>query len=120
MLLSDDSAERIQSSIFCSEFFCESYSGQRFFYLLFGCLTCQLWAIIKWTRHSHDVNNYVIQFRSVGPLSMGQFRLSVANSCIIQSRPEDHREPRNEVQSLGPVERLVGFEPQTFNSITTP
>ena len=120
MLLSEESAERIQSSIFCSEFFSESYSGQRFFLSVVWLPHCQLWAIIKWTRHSPDVNNYVIQFRSVGPLSMGQFRLSIANSCIIQSRPEDHREPRNEVQSLGPVERLVGFEPQTFNSITTP
>ena len=28
--------------------------------------------------------------------------------------PEDHREPCNEVGSLSPAERLVGFEPGTF------
>ena len=29
-------------------------------------------------------------------------------------RPEGHREPRNEVGSLNPMEHLVGFEPGTF------
>ena len=34
--------------------------------------------------------------------------------CILHIRPEGQREPRNEVGSLSPAERLVGFEPGTF------
>ena len=33
-------------------------------------------------------------------------------------RPKGHREPRNEVESLSPTERLVGFEPGTFRSLS--
>ena len=33
---------------------------------------------------------------------------------FLHFRPEGHREPRNEVASLTPAERLVGFEPGTF------
>ena len=37
-------------------------------------------------------------------------------------RPEGHREPHNEVRSLSPAKRLVGFEPGTsdsnFNALT--
>ena len=35
-------------------------------------------------------------------------------TCILHIRPEGHREPRNQVGSLSPAERLVGFEPGTF------
>ena len=35
-------------------------------------------------------------------------------------RPEGHRKPRNEVGSLTPAERLVGFEPEPSNSDCTP
>ena len=35
-------------------------------------------------------------------------------TAFLHIRPEGHREPRSEVGSLGPAERLVGFEPGTF------
>ena len=35
-------------------------------------------------------------------------------TVFVQFRPEGHREPSNENGSLSPVERLVGFEPETF------
>ena len=34
--------------------------------------------------------------------------------AFVQVQPESHREPRNEVGSLSPVERLASFEPGTF------
>ena len=43
---------------------------------------------------------------------------SLTNPMLIAAfyliRPEGHREPRNEVGSLSPAERLAGFEPGTF------
>ena len=35
-------------------------------------------------------------------------------TVFVQFRPEGHREPSNEVGSLSPVKRLVGFEPEIF------
>ena len=35
-------------------------------------------------------------------------------TAFVQVRPEGHREPRNEVGSLSPAERLAGFEPGTY------
>ena len=35
-------------------------------------------------------------------------------TVFVQFRPEGHREPSNENRSLSPVERLVGFEQETF------
>ena len=35
-------------------------------------------------------------------------------TVFVQVRPEGHWEPRNEVGSLSPAERLAGFEPGTF------
>ena len=35
-------------------------------------------------------------------------------TAFVHIRPEGHREPRNEVGSLSPAERLAGFEPGTF------
>ena len=35
-------------------------------------------------------------------------------TVFVQFRPEGYREPSNENRSLSPVERLVGFEPETF------
>ena len=35
-------------------------------------------------------------------------------AAFLHVRPEGHREPRSEVGSLSPAERLVGFEPGTF------
>ena len=35
-------------------------------------------------------------------------------TAFLQIRPEGHQEPRNEVQSWSPADRLVGFEPKTF------
>ena len=35
-------------------------------------------------------------------------------TCVLHIRSEGHREPRNEVGSLSPAERLVGFEPGTI------
>ena len=35
-------------------------------------------------------------------------------TCVLRIRPEGQQEPRNEVGSLSPAERLVGFEPGTF------
>ena len=48
---------------------------------------------------------------------MMYFKLSTENkeliiiiiTAFLQFRPEGYREPRNEVGSLSPVERLVGF-----------
>ena len=34
--------------------------------------------------------------------------------AYVHIRPEGHWEPRNEVGSLSPAERLAGFEPGTF------
>ena len=48
-----------------------------------------------------------------GPLSRGQPHSPDVNHCVLHFRPEGHREPHNKVGSLSPVERLVGFEPQT-------
>ena len=62
-----------------------------FFKLLFGCPTANF-----------------------GPLSRGQPHSPDVNHCVLHFRPEGHREPRNEVGSLSPAERLVGFEPGTF------
>ena len=35
-------------------------------------------------------------------------------TAFVQFRPKGHREPRNEVGSLSPADRLVGFEAGTF------
>ena len=35
-------------------------------------------------------------------------------TAFVHVRPGGHREPHSEVGSLGPAERLVGFEPGTF------
>ena len=35
-------------------------------------------------------------------------------TCVLRIRPEGQQKPRNEVGSLSPAERLVGFEPGTF------
>ena len=35
-------------------------------------------------------------------------------TAFLPIRPEGHQEPRSEVGSLSPAERLVGFEPGTF------
>ena len=51
---------------------------------------------------------------------------SLPNPMLITAflliRPEGHREPRNEVGSLSPAERVVGFEPgssdSNFNALT--
>ena len=59
--------------------------------LLFGCLMTNFGPLSKRQPHSPDVNH-----------------------CILHIRPEGHREPRNEVGSLGPVEHLVGFEMGNF------
>ena len=34
--------------------------------------------------------------------------------AFVQARPEGHREPRNKVGLLSPVDRVVGFKPGTF------
>ena len=52
----------------------------------------QLWAIIGGQSHSADVNH----------------------SVFLHFQPEGHREPRSKAGSLGPAERLVGFELGTF------
>ena len=49
-----------------------------------------------------------------GPLSRGQTHSPDVNHCVLRLRPEGHREPCSEVESLSPAERLVGFEPGTF------
>ena len=41
-------------------------------------------------------------------------------TCVLHIWPEGHREPRNKVGSLSPVERLVGFEPGTFRFWSKP
>ena len=35
-------------------------------------------------------------------------------SCVLRIQREGHREPRNKVGFFSPAERLVGFEPGTF------
>ena len=35
-------------------------------------------------------------------------------TAFVHVRPEGHQDPRNEVGSLSPAERLAGFEPGTF------
>ena len=35
-------------------------------------------------------------------------------TCVLHIWPEGHREPRNEVGSLSPAERIEGFEPGAF------
>ena len=49
-----------------------------------------------------------------GPLSRGQPHSPDVNHCVLHFRPEGHREPRSEVGSLSPAERLLGFEPGNF------
>ena len=49
-----------------------------------------------------------------GPLSRGPPHSPDVNHCVLHFRPGGHREPRNEVGSLSPVEHLVGIEPGTF------
>ena len=41
-------------------------------------------------------------------------------TAIVHIRPEGHREPRNEFESLSPAERLVGFEPGTLRFLLQP
>ena len=60
-------------------------------FLCYSATHDQLWPVIERQSHSPDVKHYVIQFR-----------------------PEDQHEPRNEVRSLNHVTHLVGFEPGTF------
>ena len=36
--------------------------------------------------------------------------------CVLHIRPEGHREPRSEVGSLSPAERLVWFERELSDS----
>ena len=64
-----------------------------FFKLLFGCPTANFWPFSRGQPHSPDVNHWVFTF----------FEPRVG-----------HWEPRKEVGSLSPTERLVGFEPGTF------
>ena len=50
------------------------------------------------------------------PLSFSRDSLTnpMLITVFVQFWPEGHREPSNEVGSLSPVERLVGFEPEIF------
>ena len=57
----------------------------------------KLWAIIEGQPHSPDVNH-----------------------CVIQFQPKGHRDLRKEVGTLRSAERLVGFGPESSDSITTP
>ena len=64
------------------------------FLCLLGFLNCshsQLWGILEGQPYQSDVNH-----------------------CVCTILTQGHREPRNEVGSLSPAERLVGFEPKTF------
>ena len=60
-------------------------------------------------------NCYFTALRPTSGHSQGD---SLTNPMLItvfaHIRPEGHREPRNKVGSLSPVERLAGFEPETF------
>ena len=47
-------------------------------------------------------------------LGRGQPHPLDVNHCVLYFRPEGHEEPRSDVGSLSPAERLVGFEPGTF------
>ena len=49
-----------------------------------------------------------------GPLSRGQPYSPDVNHCVLHFRPEGQLEPRNEVGSLSPAKRLVGFALGTF------
>ena len=41
----------------------------------------------------------------------GQLTNPMLIAAFVHVRPEGHQEPRNEVRSLSPAERLAGFEP---------
>ena len=60
-------------------------------------------------------NRYLAAPRPTLGHSQGE---SLTNPMLITAfylcRPEDHREPRNEVGSLSPAEGLAGFEPGSF------
>ena len=52
---------------------------------------------------------------NVGPLKRDQpHSHDVYLSVTISFRPEGHREPRNEVETLSQAKHLVGFEPGTL------
>ena len=54
-------------------------------------------------------------FLTVIRLHHGQLRAIIEGITVfLQFQHECHREPRNEVSSLSPVEHLVVFEPGTF------
>ena len=65
--------------------------------------------------HSFFLNCYLAVPRPTLGHSPGD---SLTNLMLITTyvriRPEGHREPRNEVESLSPAEHLAGFEPGTF------
>ena len=71
----------------------QQYADFFFFFkkLLFGCPTAKF-----------------------GPLSRGQPYSPDVNHCVLHFRPEGQLEPRNEVGSLSPAKRLVGFALGTF------
>ena len=51
----------------------------------------------------------------IRPFSRGQLPLPDVNHCILVIfRPEDHRESRNDVESLSLAERRVGLDPGIF------
>ena len=61
------------------------------------------------------VNRYLAAPRpTLGHYRGGSLTHPMLITCVLHIRPEGHREPRNEVGSLSPAERLVGFEPGTF------
>ena len=73
-----------------------------FFHPPFGCPTANFGPFFKRQPHSPDVNHYALSFIN------------------INIRAEDCWESFIEVNFLRPDERLVGFEAEPSDSITTP
>ena len=79
------------------------------------------WELDSWPdseQYSMDIlfsNCYLAAPRpTLGHYQGGSFTHPMLMTCILHIRTEGHREPRSEVGSLSPAERLVGFEPGTF------
>ena len=60
-------------------------------------------------------NWYLAALRStLGRYQGGSLTHPILITCVLHIRSGGHREPRCEVGSLSPAERLVGFEPGSF------
>ena len=61
------------------------------------------------------LNSYLAApWSTLGHYRGGSLTHPILATCVLHIRPEGYWELHSHVGSLGPVERLLGFEPETF------